>query len=124
MGDGSQACSRKRDTVLKPCAGPSRARYNSRVSDEHPLRHRALAVRGLLGDVWGNGMPDTPDPWLTMTTDGIACDDLVGREHGYVVLGDGLALETLAALLRAHPDPVAARAALPPALRNRLEVTG
>ena len=90
------------------------------MNQDHPLRHRALAVRGLLGDLWGNHLPNTPDPWLTMTVDGVASDDQVGRDHGYVVFGDGLTLEVLRSLVRAHPDPTHAMAALPPALRNRL----
>jgi hypothetical protein len=48
------------------------------------------------------------------------CDDQVGRDHGYVVFGDGLTLEVLRSLVRAHPDPTHAMAALPPALRDRL----
>ncbi|WP_432563381.1 hypothetical protein [Kineococcus sp. SYSU DK003] len=87
---------------------------------QHRPSNRALAVRGTLVELWGDRPPATPDPWLTATEDGLACDDDAGRRHGFVVLGDGLDLDTVRDLVWSHPEPDTALAQLPAGLLDRV----
>ncbi|WP_432548648.1 PAS domain-containing protein [Kineococcus sp. SYSU DK004] len=80
---------------------------------------RARVVVDLLRDLWGDELPRTVDPALTLIEDALALDDESGREDRVVVQGDGLTHEALAALLRLVPV-TAARRLLPPDLLGRL----
>lgn len=80
---------------------------------------RARHVRDLLLELWGDELPPTPDPELTVLTDALALDDR-GRRHGVLTQRDGLTIEVLHQLLRAR-DPIQQRLLLlPPGLQQQL----
>jgi hypothetical protein len=83
-----------------------------------------LAVRAFLGDVWGDELPPSPDPWLTLTQDALAADDQEGRAHGFLVYADAVHLDVLIEVvsqaLRSHPCPMSTLARLPTALREQV----
>ncbi|MEZ0493972.1 hypothetical protein AB2L28_17185 [Kineococcus sp. TBRC 1896] len=93
-----------------------------RSSPDGPPASRALWIRGLLGDLWGDELPPSADPWLTLVQDALALDDEAGRERGCVVYADALHLDVLADVLaealRAHPRRVVLLARLPVVLRE------
>jgi len=66
------------------------------VDAEHFRQYRAERVRAFLEEVWGNAMPDSQDPVITVLVDAVAADDLFGAERGLVVQGDGLTYQLLA----------------------------
>jgi hypothetical protein len=74
---------------------------------------RAHHVRRLLKDLWGDELPPAPDPELTVLIDALALDDDHGREQELVTQRDGLTIEVLHRLLRAH-GPVQERLLLLP----------
>ncbi len=80
-------------------------------------RTRAERVRTELLSLWGDALPPTADPVLSVLSDAVAVDDLHGIDAGLVVQGDRLDLSTLAALVG---DDTARVALLPEALRRRL----
>ncbi|WP_432540416.1 hypothetical protein [Kineococcus sp. SYSU DK002] len=89
------------------------------LSREHHLRRRAERVRVVLEALWGDQLPDAPDPVLTVLVDTVAVDDQHGVQDQLVVQGDGLSLQALAAVL-ADARSSATPALVPPDLRARL----
>ncbi|MEW1957591.1 hypothetical protein [Kineococcus sp. NPDC059986] len=89
------------------------------VSREHHLRRRAERVRDALETLWGDELPDAPDPVLTVLVDAVAVDDQHGADDRLVVQADGLGYEALARLL-ADVRSVATLNLVPPALRARV----
>jgi len=89
------------------------------LSSEHRLRRRAEQVRSALEALWGDELPDSPDPVTTVLVDAVAVDDQQGRDDGLVVQGDGLTYAELARVL-ADVRPPAALHRLPPGLRAHL----
>jgi len=83
-------------------------------------RRRAMLVRSDVRELWGDEMPPTEDPPLTIFTDAVALDDQHGSADGLVVQGDGLRLEVLARLLADSLDPAQCLILLPPGLRQRV----
>jgi len=79
-----------------------------------------MLVRSDIRELWGDEMPPTEDPPLTIFTDAVALDDQHGSADGLVVQGDGLRLEVLARLLADGPDPAQRLALLPVGLRQRV----
>jgi PAS domain-containing protein len=57
---------------------------------------RAQRVLAVLRDLWGDERPPGQDPELAWIVDALAVDDAHGREDGFVVHSDGLALTSLA----------------------------
>lgn len=64
-----------------------------------------MAVRELLGDLWGDALPATGDPWLRLVGDGLAADDEAGRQEGLVVRSDALHLVVLERLVKGDLAP-------------------
>ncbi|WP_380156742.1 hypothetical protein [Kineococcus sp. R86509] len=89
------------------------------LSHEHHLRHRAERVRADLEALWGDELPEAPDPVLTVLVDAVAVDDQHGVDDRLVVQGDGLGYEALARVL-ADVRSSATLHLVPPALRARL----
>ncbi|WP_432511123.1 hypothetical protein [Kineococcus sp. SYSU DK001] len=89
------------------------------LSREHHLRRRAERVRAVLEALWGDRLPDAPDPVLTVLVDAVAVDDQHGVQDHLVVQGDGLSLQALAAIL-ADVRSGATPAMVPADLRARL----
>lgn len=89
------------------------------LSREHHLRRRAERVREALETLWGDELPDAPDPVLTVLVDAVAVDDQQGVADRVVVQGDGLAYEALARVL-ADVRSTSTLHLVPPALRARL----
>ncbi|PRY17883.1 hypothetical protein [Kineococcus rhizosphaerae] len=89
------------------------------LSREHQLRYRAERVRAALEALWGDELPDAPDPVLTVLVDAVAVDDQHGLDDRLVVQGDGLGYEALARVL-ADVRSTSTLQLLPPALRARL----
>ncbi|NAZ83476.1 hypothetical protein GTR02_16795 [Kineococcus sp. R8] len=92
---------------------------NDPLSREHRLRRRAERVRTTLEALWGDDLPDTPDPVTTVLVDAVAVDDQLGVDDGLVVQGDGLTDAHLARVL-AEVRSAATLEQLPPRLRARL----
>ncbi|WP_432564837.1 hypothetical protein [Kineococcus sp. SYSU DK003] len=86
---------------------------------EHQLWQRAYRIRTALEGLWGDELPGTSDPVLTVLVDAVAVDDQHGADDRLVVQGDDLTYETLARVLADVRDPATLRL-LPPALRARL----
>ena len=82
-------------------------------------RLRAAHMRADLVALWGDDLPPTNDPVLSILCDAVAVDDQFGVAGGLVVQGDRLDVHTLAAVLTA-PDVAARLAALPAGLRERV----
>lgn len=89
------------------------------LSREHQLRHRAERVRAALEALWGDELPEAPDPVVTVLVDAVAVDDHHGVEDRIVVQGDGLGYEALARVL-ADVRSTSTLHLVPPALRARL----
>ncbi|MEZ0165241.1 hypothetical protein AB2L27_10775 [Kineococcus sp. LSe6-4] len=89
------------------------------LSREHHLRRRAERVKEALEALWGDELPDAPDPVLTVLVDAVAVDDQQGVDERLVVQGDGLGYEALARVL-ADVRSSATLHLVPPALRARL----
>ncbi|MEZ0492930.1 hypothetical protein AB2L28_11875 [Kineococcus sp. TBRC 1896] len=89
------------------------------LSREHHLRRRAERVRTALEALWGDDLPDAPDPALTVLVDAVALDDQQGADERLVVQGDGLGYEALARVL-ADVRSSATLHLVPAALRARL----
>lgn len=89
------------------------------VSREHHLRSRAERVRTALAALWGDELPDAPDPVTTVLVDAVAVDDQHGAEQRVVVQGDGLHYESLARVL-ADVRSGTTLQVIPPELRRRL----
>ncbi len=81
---------------------------------------RARQVVTSLEEMWGDELPPSADPVHTVMTDAVHSDDEHGRDSGLVVQGDGLSLDALVVLLRAHGSVQERLLALPPALAQRL----
>ncbi|WP_369070261.1 PAS domain-containing protein [Kineococcus terrestris] len=86
----------------------------------HGRSARAREVADLLRGIWGDDLPRTADPALTLLEDAVAVDDEGGRARRVVVQGDHLSHETLTALLRLVPAATA-RQLVPPELLGRLD---
>lgn len=81
---------------------------------------RARHVRDLLLELWGDELPPSPDPQLTVLTDALALDDERGRRRRIITQGEGLTLEVLHQLLRAR-EPIQQRLLLlPPGLQQQM----
>lgn len=80
---------------------------------------RAAQVRADLVALWGDDLPPTNDPVLSILCDAVAVDDQFGIAGGLVVQGDRLSVTALTAVLTA-PDVETRLAALPPGLRGRV----
>jgi hypothetical protein len=89
------------------------------LSHEHRLRRRAERVRSALEALWGDALPDAPDPVTTVLVDAVAVDDQQGSDDGLVVQGDGLSYVELARALADVRSP-STLLRLPPALRAHL----
>lgn len=83
-------------------------------------RLRAAHVRAELVALWGDDLPPTNDPVLSILSDAVAVDDQFGVDGDLVVQGDRLTVAVLAAALAA-PDVATRLAALPAALRGRVD---
>ncbi|WP_432570806.1 PAS domain-containing protein [Kineococcus sp. SYSU DK005] len=71
---------------------------------ERERQARARQVRDAVRQMWGEEMPPTEEPDLSVFDDAVSIDDERGRGRGLVVQGDGLSHQVLADLLSAHPD--------------------
>jgi len=89
------------------------------LSHEHRLRRRAENVRTALEALWGDELPDSPDPVTTVLVDAVAVDDQRGSDDGLVVQGDGLSYAELARVLADVRSPTTLQR-LPPGLRAHL----
>lgn len=83
-------------------------------------RRRAQRVLHLLRELWGDELPDGPEPELTVLIDAVAGDDHLGAQDGYVVQSDRLTYDALALLLRRCSTPDVAAGALPRELLSRV----
>ncbi|MEZ0163326.1 hypothetical protein AB2L27_00955 [Kineococcus sp. LSe6-4] len=104
-------------------AGPARTTAPPRPPGAAaPPANRALAARGLLGDLWGDELPPSADPWLTLVQDVLAVDDDAGRERGFAVYADAVALgpltDVLVEALAGHPRAAVLLSRLPVVLRE------
>ncbi|NIZ89826.1 hypothetical protein [Kineococcus rubinsiae] len=89
------------------------------LSREHLLRVRAEGVRAALEALWGDQLPDSPDPVTTVLVDAVAVDDQLGLDDGLVVQGDGLSCAALARIVADVRSPAVLHR-LPPELRARI----
>jgi len=89
------------------------------LSHEHRLRRRAENVRTVLEALWGDELPDSPDPVITVLVDAVAVDDQRGSDDGLVVQGDGLTYLELARVVADIRSPATLQR-LPPGLRATL----
>ncbi|MBB2903202.1 PAS domain-containing protein [Kineococcus radiotolerans] len=67
---------------------------------EQRRQARARGVRDAVYEMWGDDMPPTTDPTLSIFTDAVLIDDERGRDQGLLVQSDGLTHEVLLQLLR------------------------
>lgn len=100
--------------------GAGAAQSPQAVPHQQAARDRALQIRDVLVDLWGEELPPGQDAVVRILSDAVVVDDEAGSAAGVVVQSDGLPVDVLTELVWGSGGSSTRLALLPGGLRSRL----